>query len=202
MRDRAGSGDPAQRRPGRRRGWPERRAQQWPPSRSAARPACGLHLARTTGPLGAVSTFTSDQAGLRPGPHRRDRQDAGLDGPPGARPPRPQPPRLPGPPTRAPIRRMEMSRPGELVHVDIKKLGRIPKGGGWRVHGRVARPNDSSAKRARIGYAYVHSRRRRLQPRWPTARSSATSRAPPRRRSGSGPTPSWPVSSNGTENRI
>ena len=28
------------------------------------------------------------------------------------------------------------SRPGELVHVDIKKLGRIPDGGGWRVHGR------------------------------------------------------------------
>src|SRR5437870_4920177 len=41
-------------------------------------------------------------------------------------------------PTRAPIRRMEMVRPGELVHVDIKKLGRIPKGGGWRIHGRAA----------------------------------------------------------------
>ncbi len=38
--------------------------------------------------------------------------------------------------TRAPIRRMEMTRPGELVHVDVKKLGRIPKGGGWRVRGR------------------------------------------------------------------
>jgi transposase InsO family protein len=59
--------------------------------------------------------------------------------------------------TRTPIRRMEMSRPGELVHIDVKKLGRIPKGGGWRVHGRAARPNDGAAKRARIGYAYVHS---------------------------------------------
>ena len=59
--------------------------------------------------------------------------------------------------TRAPIRRMEMSRPGELVHIDVKKLGRIPTGGGWRVHGRAARPNDAKAKRARIGYAYVHS---------------------------------------------
>ena len=28
--------------------------------------------------------------------------------------------------TRLPVRRIEMSRPGELVHVDIKKLGRIP----------------------------------------------------------------------------
>jgi transposase InsO family protein len=32
--------------------------------------------------------------------------------------------------------RYEASRPGDLVHVDIKKLGRIPDGGGWRMHGR------------------------------------------------------------------
>ncbi len=60
-------------------------------------------------------------------------------------------------PTREPIRRMEMTRPGELVHVDIKKLGRIPRGGGWRAHGRVDRPNSYSRKKAAIGYAYVHS---------------------------------------------
>ena len=42
-------------------------------------------------------------------------------------------------PTRAPIRRMEMTRPGELVHVDVKKLGRIPRGGGWRIHDRTER---------------------------------------------------------------
>ena len=59
--------------------------------------------------------------------------------------------------TRAPIRRMEMTRPGELVHVDIKKLGRIPKGGGWRVHGRTARPSTHKTRVARIGYAFVHS---------------------------------------------
>jgi len=57
--------------------------------------------------------------------------------------------------TREPIRRMEMSRPGELVHVDIKKLGRIPRGGGWRAHGRIARPNNIRANR--VGYAFVHS---------------------------------------------
>jgi transposase InsO family protein len=57
--------------------------------------------------------------------------------------------------TRAPIRRMEMSRPGELVHVDVKKLGRIPRGGGWRAHGRPARPNNIRANR--VGYAFVHS---------------------------------------------
>ena len=60
-------------------------------------------------------------------------------------------------PTRTPIRRMEMSRPGELVHVDVKKLGRIPKGGGWRVHGRRVTAGRQSKKRIPIGYAFVHS---------------------------------------------
>jgi transposase InsO family protein len=51
------------------------------------------------------------------------------------------------------IRRYEWSRPGELVHVDIKKLGRIPDGGGHKVRGRqAARPH-----RRRVGYAYLHS---------------------------------------------
>jgi transposase InsO family protein len=59
--------------------------------------------------------------------------------------------------TRVPIRRMSADRPGELVHVDIKKLGRIPEGGGWRAHGRAARPSTRRTKKAAIGYAYVHS---------------------------------------------
>lgn len=42
-----------------------------------------------------------------------------------------------GLPVRRPAAvRYEKSRPGELVHVDIKKQGRIPDGGGWRAHGR------------------------------------------------------------------
>ena len=58
-------------------------------------------------------------------------------------------------PTREPIRRMEMTRPGELVHVDIKKLGRIPKGGGWRAHGRAV--SRGQHHRTKVGYAFVHS---------------------------------------------
>jgi len=52
--------------------------------------------------------------------------------------------------------RYERERPGELVHMDVKKIGRIPDGGGWRAHGRAAREatRDRSAK---IGYDYVHS---------------------------------------------
>jgi transposase-like protein len=40
-------------------------------------------------------------------------------------------------PTGRVIRRIHTDRPGELVHVDVKKLGRIPDGGGWRAHGRA-----------------------------------------------------------------
>jgi transposase InsO family protein len=52
---------------------------------------------------------------------------------------------------------MEMTRPGELVHVDIKKLGRIPRGGGWRIHGRAAVAGHQSRKKTPIGYAFVRS---------------------------------------------
>ncbi len=52
--------------------------------------------------------------------------------------------------------RYERDRPGELVHMDVKKLGRIPDGGGWRAHGRAV--GDTAArKNARIGFDYVHS---------------------------------------------
>ena len=50
--------------------------------------------------------------------------------------------------------RYERAEPGELVHMDVKKLGRIPDGGGHRVHGRAAaRPIKKSAK---PGYAFLH----------------------------------------------
>lgn len=57
--------------------------------------------------------------------------------------------------TRAPIRRIETSRPGELVHVDVKKLGRIPRGGGWRAHGRAV--VGAQHHYTKVGYAFVHS---------------------------------------------
>ena len=40
--------------------------------------------------------------------------------------------------SKATAQRYERQRPGELVHVDVKKLGKIPDGGGWRAHGRAA----------------------------------------------------------------
>ncbi|MFJ1589683.1 IS481 family transposase [Kitasatospora albolonga] len=51
--------------------------------------------------------------------------------------------------------------PGHMVHLDVKKVGRIPDGGGWRVHGRnsaqaraTGRAKTAGAKR---GYTYLHS---------------------------------------------
>jgi transposase InsO family protein len=55
------------------------------------------------------------------------------------------------------IRRIETSRPGELVHIDIKKQARIPEGGGWRVNGRAKRKDNRRAIRPRMGYAHIHS---------------------------------------------
>lgn len=49
--------------------------------------------------------------------------------------------------------RYERPTPGDLVHIDVKKVGRIPDGGGWKAHGR-----DQRAGRPRgMGYDYVHA---------------------------------------------
>jgi transposase InsO family protein len=52
---------------------------------------------------------------------------------------------------KAPVVRYEHAAPGDLIHIDVKKLGRLGEGGGWRFGGRVAK------KRARgIGCDFVH----------------------------------------------
>jgi transposase InsO family protein len=57
-------------------------------------------------------------------------------------------------PTGRVIRRIETHRPGELVHIDVKKLGVIPAGGGWRAHGRG---NVVHHTHTRGGYTFIHS---------------------------------------------
>jgi transposase InsO family protein len=59
-------------------------------------------------------------------------------------------------PTGEPVRRYERARPGELVHVDVKKIGRLRDGGGWRVHGRDSIERRQARYGARVGYEYVH----------------------------------------------
>ncbi|WP_066515967.1 IS481 family transposase [Curtobacterium ammoniigenes] len=66
---------------------------------------------------------------------------------------------------RAP-RKIVARYPGHMVHLDVKKVGRIPDGGGWRVHGRGsdqhrasgrARTKDRSIRSPRPGYVFLHS---------------------------------------------
>jgi transposase InsO family protein len=62
---------------------------------------------------------------------------------------------------REPVVRYEWDRPGDLVHVDVKKIGRIPDGGGWRVHGRGSAQHRATDRAksagARAGYVFLHS---------------------------------------------
>lgn len=58
-------------------------------------------------------------------------------------------------PTGRVIRRIHTDRPGQLIHIDVKKLGRIPDGGGWKAHGRQA-TRSGREKRTR-GVSKVHS---------------------------------------------
>ena len=70
--------------------------------------------------------------------------------------------------TGEPARRYEHDKPGALIHVDVKKLGNIPDGGGWRFVGRVQgeRNREATATRTksrnhryepRLGTAFVHT---------------------------------------------
>ena len=53
-----------------------------------------------------------------------------------------------------PVRRYQRERPGELIHVDVKKLAAIPDGGGWWMHGIG---NDGHHGHSGAGYRYLHS---------------------------------------------
>lgn len=65
------------------------------------------------------------------------------------------------------IRRYEHDHPGSLIHVDVKKLGNIPEGGGWRTVGRAQGKHnrattDTHRRRGKtrgplLGHAYVHT---------------------------------------------
>jgi transposase InsO family protein len=58
------------------------------------------------------------------------------------------------PPTGVPIRYV-MERPGQLIHIDVKKLGRIPPGGGHRLLGRELGTRHNP-KALRLGTDFVH----------------------------------------------
>ena len=64
------------------------------------------------------------------------------------------------------IRRMQSAACGDLVHVDVKKLGKIPAGGGWRMLGRLAGKRNAQADKTGVtnkrhqplrGYHFIHT---------------------------------------------
>ncbi|WP_110039204.1 IS481 family transposase [Nocardia neocaledoniensis] len=69
--------------------------------------------------------------------------------------------------TSTPVRRYEHDTPGDLVHIDVKKLGKIPDGGGWRKLGRASGNRNSQAHKPAgdrnaygnpvRGYHYLHT---------------------------------------------
>ena len=59
--------------------------------------------------------------------------------------------------SRATANRYERERPGELVHVDVKKLGKIPDGGGWRARRETTTNHTSRLDKTPIGFDYVHA---------------------------------------------
>ncbi|MDE3207113.1 MAG: IS481 family transposase [Acidobacteriota bacterium] len=56
--------------------------------------------------------------------------------------------------TAEPVRRYQRDRPGELVHVDVKKLAAIPSGGGWRLNGRGPGKHRGHSG---AGYRFLHT---------------------------------------------
>lgn len=67
------------------------------------------------------------------------------------------------PPTgeRARVVRYEREAAGDMLHVDVKKVGKIPKGGGWAVHGRGSEAALASKRKGKgtgkVGITYLHS---------------------------------------------
>jgi transposase InsO family protein len=68
--------------------------------------------------------------------------------------------------TGEPVRRYEHERPGDLLHMDVKKLGQIPDGGGWRYLGRQQGDRNRAATpgkprnahyNPKLGHAFVHT---------------------------------------------
>ena len=111
-------------------------------------------------------------------------------------------------PTGQVIRRIESSRCGELVHVDVKKLGKIPVGGGWRMVGRSAGRRNGEPIRARVGAASMEIRCMvtifctppSMGTRgWLTASCSAMSAKRPPPRSGTGQTRGSPSAASSLE---
>ena len=92
-----------------------------------------------------------------------------------------------------PAERYERERPGELIHIDVKKLGRIQGGYGKRITGNRRQPTTLASPTPPVGVTSrsagnTSTSPSTTRPAWPTSRSSPTRRRRPR--SASSPEPS------------
>ena len=83
----------------------------------------------------------------------------------------------------------------DMAHLDVKKVGRIPDGGGWRIQGRDSQQaktvDRAKAAGARRGYVYLYSIVDGFSG-WPTPSLYATRRAAPQRTRARSPGPGEP----------
>lgn len=56
-----------------------------------------------------------------------------------------------------PVNRYQWEEPGDLIHVDIKKLAAIPPDGGWRSRGKGYGGEGDRNRKGHIGYRYIHT---------------------------------------------
>lgn len=105
-----------------------------------------------------------------------------------------------------PIRRYEHAAPGDLIHVDVKKLGNIPDGGGWRTEAAprasstAPRPQDTPPTSSAAPDPATPSRTppSTTTRGWPTPKSWAMRPRKPPPASGSGRTPGSPATASGS----
>ena len=93
-----------------------------------------------------------------------------------------------------PARRYQRERPGELLHIDVKKLGRIVGGAGKRITGGsnhyLATVTDGSGKRRKTTAGSSFTSPSTTRPDWPMPKCSPTKRPPRRSRSCAARSPS------------
>ena len=110
---------------------------------------------RTLARSAQAGAASASQASLGRRPHRPRDRPGRLDGASDPATRRLRPARLAatGPP-REPVVRYQRERPGELIHVDVKKIAGIPAGGGWRTPRPRQRPPPTATQ---VGYRFIHT---------------------------------------------
>ena len=97
-----------------------------------------------------------------------------------------------------PAQRYERQRPGELIHIDVKKLGRIRRRRNRRVTGSRGVPPRMRAK-THTSAGSTCTSRSTTRPAWPTSKSSPTRRPPPRSVSYAAPSRTTPATASPCE---